>query len=172
MRDAYARATEDVDAALARLRKQVAALLAPGAPRTFRSERIRRRRRTPAILLVDDDPFSRLLGQMLREASPGCMVSVVTTADEAMRAARAEAWTVAVLDLHLGHPKLTGLDVLAELPTTTRVVLVTGVAKSDLAELAKRVEVDAHLEKPFAPETLLRVVAELLAKTADAAEAL
>jgi CheY-like chemotaxis protein len=165
VRDAYTRATEVADAALSRLRKQVAALLAHDAPRTFRSERtLRRSRRTPAILYVDDDPFTRFSGQMLREAFPGCMVSVVTTAEEAMRAARAEAWTIAVLDLHLGHPNLTGLDVLADLPTTTRVVLVTGVAKSELSEIARRVEVDAHLEKPFSPEALFRVVAGLLAQ--------
>lgn len=164
MTTAYARASREADAALARLRTQVAALLAPGAPRTFRSERARRRRRTPAILYVDDDRFAPFAGQMLREAFPACMVSVVTTAEEAMRAARAEAWTVAILDLHLGHPQFTGLDVLAELPTTTRVVLVTGVAKSELSELVRRVEVDAHLEKPFPPEALFRVVAGLLAQ--------
>ena len=166
MRDAYAREGEVADAALARLRTQVATLLSRDAPRTLRSERIPRRffRRTPTVLYVDDDPFTRERAALLREALPDCMVHVASTADDAMRAAREGTWTVAVLDLHLGHPQLTGLDVLAALPTTTRVVLVTGVAKSDLSELARRVEVDAHLVKPFAPDALARVVAGLLAQ--------
>ena len=44
----YDRAVRTVDAALARLRNQVAALRDPAAPRAFRSERIVRLRRSPA----------------------------------------------------------------------------------------------------------------------------
>lgn len=164
MAPAIARAAADADRALERLRAQVDQLLSPTAPRTLRSERFVRSRRVAAILYVDDHALAHLYGDALREALPGCMVSVVTNADEAIAAARSGSWTVAVLDLHLGHPSLTGLDVLAELPTSTRVVLVTGVLPEDLPEVARRAEVDAHLVKPFAPDALARVVAGLLAQ--------
>lgn len=159
-------AIADADRALDHLRAQVDALLAPAAPRAMRSERIaRRRRRAPAVLYVDDDyQTASIYGAALREALPGCTVAVVANADEAIRAARSTAWSVAVLDLHLGHPRLSGLDVLAELPTSTRVVLVTGYLRAELPALAQRAEVDEHLAKPFTADALARVIRRLLAQ--------
>lgn len=165
MAPALARAAADADAALEHLRAQVAALLAPAAPRTLRSERIVRRRRAPAVLYVDDDyQTASIYGAALREALPGCMVAVVSNADDAIRAARSGSWTAAVLDLHLGHPRLTGLDVLRELPTTTRVVLVTGYLRSELPDVARCAEVDEHLAKPFTVDALACVVRRLVAE--------
>lgn len=159
----YDRAVRTVDAALARLRNQVAALRDPAAPRAFRSERIVRLRRSPAVLYIDDDvSHASLFGDALRDALPGCTVTLVSNADDALRAAQGGAWTVAVLDLNLGHPRITGLDVLAALPSSTRVVLVTGYLRSELPEVAQRAEVDAYLTKPFPPGELARVVEGLL----------
>lgn len=158
-----ARAT--ADAALERLETQLARLRDPHIPRALRSERITRRHPCADVLFVEDDPFAAEQGAYLRGHLPGgATVRVTSRAEEALQLATQGTWRVAVLDLHLGHPRITGLDVLAALPTTTRVVLVTGVAKSDLSELARRVEVDAHLVKPFAPDALARVVAGLLAQ--------
>ena len=168
---AVARAT--VDAALDRLDAQIARLRNPNAPRVMRSERITRPHPSADVLLVDDDPFAAEQGAYLRAQFPGgATVRVVSRAADALQLAQHGTWRVAVLDLHLGDPRITGLDVLAALPASTRTVLVTGVAPSELPTIARESRVDAHLTKPFSPAELARVVAELLAKTADAAEAL
>jgi CheY-like chemotaxis protein len=159
----YDEARADLDRALARLRGQVARLLDPAAPRTHRSERTTPRHPRADVLLVDDDPFARELGSMLREQLQGASVRVVQRAEDALDLAQRGTWRVAVLDLHLGHSRITGLDVLAALPASTRVVLVTGVEPRDLPQIAREARVDAHLTKPFTPDVLARVVGPLLA---------
>ena len=164
MRDAYARARSDADAALARLRTQLDALK-NRAPRILRSERTTNPHPRADVLLVDDDPFAREQGAHLRELlGDGATVRVAQCAADALDLAHRGTWRVAVLDLHLGDPRITGLDVLAALPASTRVVLVTGVAPADLPSIAREARVDAHLSKPFPPDALARVVAGLLAR--------
>lgn len=159
----YDEACADLDRALARLRGQVARLLDPAAPRTHRSERTAARHPRADVLLVDDDPFARELGGILREQLHGASVRVAQRADDALSLARRGTWRVAVIDLHLGHAKITGLDVLAALPASTRVVLVTGVEPRDLPQIAREARVDAHLTKPFTPDVLARALEPLLA---------
>lgn len=162
-----ARAT--ADAALERLETQLARLRDPHIPRALRSERITRRHPCADVLFVEDDPFAAEQGAYLRGHLPGgATVRVTSRAEEALQLATQGTWRVAVLDLHLGHPRITGLDVLAALPTTTRVVLVTGVTRSELPEIAREARVDAHFTKPFSPADLARAVAEMLAHTAPA----
>ena len=166
MTGAIARAVADADVALERLQAQVAALLAPARPRSMRSERIlrTRSRRSLDVLYVDDDPHAHAFASALRAALPeGYTVHAVRDADEAVRLARAGAWSVAVLDLHLGHPRVTGLDVRDALPDATRVVFVSGYMRSDLPTISRCADVDEYLTKPFPPDELARVVVRLTA---------
>ena len=156
--DAAARA----DAACERLDQQIAALLDPKRPRALRSERIVRRAPTADVLLVEDDIFAPDMVGLLRDQLPGVTVRLAQRADDALDLATRGVWRVAVLDLHLGHARITGLDVLAALSSETRVVLVTGVAPTELPQIAREARVDAHMTKPFAPDALARVVADLL----------
>ncbi len=164
---AYDRARADLDAALSRLRTQVARLMDPRAPRTMRSERITRRHPRADVLLVEDDPFAGELGAYLRaHLDGGATVRVVQRAEEALQLAGSGTWGVAVLDLHLGHARITGLDVLAALPASTPVVLVTGVTPNELPQIAREARVDAHLTKPFSPDVLARAIDTLRARRA------
>lgn len=165
-RDAVTTAAARVDEALARLDRQIAELRDERAPRAMRSERITRPHPSADVLLVDDEPFALDLGAYLRAHLSGATVRVVRRAEDALSLAGCGTWRVAVLDLHLGHPRVTGLDVLAALPASTRVVLVTGVAPSELPHVAARAHVDAHLLKPFAPDVLVRALEPLLARSA------
>jgi CheY-like chemotaxis protein len=134
----YADALARRRGALAALDEQIAATLAPPPPR---------------LLLVEDDPDS---GEMLLAALRAAFdaagravyLRLVAGAAEACEAARREAWAAAVVDLHLGHPRLSGLDVVAALPRWTPVVIVSGTVPEALPALAGRIRASAHFEKP------------------------
>ena len=90
----------------------------------------------------------------------------MTYCEEAERAAdlakHEGPWDLAILDLYLGHPRLTGLDILELLPRSTRVILITGVTPDQLPSLSRVTRVESYLTKPFSPQQLASRVAELL----------
>lgn len=156
--DRYAAARERRTLALAGLSAQIAATLAPAAPR---------------VLLVEDDPdVGELLAESLRSAFAGCgrplYLRLVADAVDACEAARRESWAAAVVDLPLGHARLSGLDVVAALSSWTPVVLVSGTVPEALPALAGRVRASAHFEKPVDLARLAACVGDLLLAGATA----
>lgn len=149
--DRLASATQKFDAEILRLNAQIERLLIPPV-------------RAPKVLLVDDSPFIEQVAENLAYRLPaGTEVSYSLDADDAVSRIKNEGpWDVAVLDLHLGHPDITGLDLLAMLPRTTRIILVTGVTPDRLPYISKATRVDAYFVKPFTPDDIAKKVMELL----------
>lgn len=152
-RDAVvARVVRDAPAQIASLRSQIRVLTAPPAAR---------------VLVVEDDEDS---GEMLRAgleqafAATGraAEVRVVADAADAIDAASHEAWAVVVIDLHLGHHRLSGLDVIRALSPWTPFILVSGTVPESLPALAQRSRAAAHFEKPYDVERVAACVAALL----------
>ncbi len=112
------------------------------------------------VLVVDDNDLQReVVVDAL--ASEGYEVVAAATGAEALRAARARAPDVLVLDLML--PDTDGATVLAELRSdpaleSVRVILTTGVHSSDVRRLLRA---DAALFKPFGMQELLAAIEAL-----------
>ena len=108
------------------------------------------------VLLVEDEaPLRNVIARNL--TSRGVQVREAATADEAIRAARAEVPELLLLDINL--PDRTGWDVLRDLnqrhvEVPTIVVSAVRVSQSRLDEFHPL----AYLPKPFPIEALLRLV--------------
>lgn len=124
------------------------------------------------ILIVEDDAsFSRILARCLE----GAGYEVVTAADgqEALARASREQFDAVLLDLHLPH--LSGMEVLRglrTLGTTVPVVMMSGHGTIENAVEAIKLGALDFLPKPFAPEELRRLLAEVLARRAVEADQL
>jgi PAS domain S-box-containing protein len=116
------------------------------------------------VLVIDDDADSRdALRLVLHDGGYG--VETADSAGAGLRLFATRAWDVVVLDLQL--PDGSGLDVLRAIRATvatTPVIMVTGHSSMASAVGAVNESAFAYLEKPVAPEGLLRVVARALAR--------
>lgn len=106
-------------------------------------------RRTPAVLVVEDEPRLReLLVDVAAEM--GFAAAGVRSAEEAVRAFEAAPAEVVLLDLNL--PGAGGMDLFEQLHgrwPATRVVVVTGFGDLAAAQRAIRLGVVEFLTKPF-----------------------
>ena len=110
------------------------------------------------IVFVDDEPLlCRALTLTLKQL--GRAVLTFTDPREAVaHLATSERPAVVICDYRM--PGLTGLEVLALLPTGIPFILISGdLAVGESAQLAR---VTAFISKPFKPETLLAAVEPLL----------
>jgi len=126
------------------------------------------------ILLVDDDPD-------LREAMVAILESqdyrVLTAADglECLERLKEDTPDLIILDLLM--PRLDGFGVVKELKTNPRYakysqipILILTAVREDASrrryelETGLEMDVDDYIEKPVAPEELLRRVEKLLAR--------
>jgi CheY-like chemotaxis protein len=109
------------------------------------------------VLVVDDNDLQRATVADVLE-SEGYDVTVAASGADAVRAARARAPDVLVLDLML--PDTDGATVLAEIRNDpalarVRVVVTTGIHSPDLRRLLRA---DAALFKPFGARELVAAV--------------
>jgi DNA-binding response OmpR family regulator len=114
------------------------------------------------VLVVDDNDLQRAVVADALQGE-GFLVTVAASGAEALRAARARAPDLLVLDLML--PDVDGATVLAELRSQpalagVRVVVTTGVHSPDVRRL---LGADAALFKPFGMRELLAAVQRSLA---------
>lgn len=106
------------------------------------------------ILLVEDDPLGREVGEtMLREHA----ASVVSAGDglSALLLARTSDFDVALVDWDL--PGMSGLELARVLAASTRrpyLIAVTGRAMAEDVERGRAAGFDAHLAKPLQPAAL------------------
>jgi CheY-like chemotaxis protein/anti-sigma regulatory factor (Ser/Thr protein kinase) len=114
------------------------------------------------ILLVDDDKVTRhVLQRLLTDA--GFVTSVAEDGAEGLKALRAEPFDLLLLDVWM--PRMTGLDVLAELrneKTRPRVVVMTSDDTPQTLLAAVRDHAYLCLHKPITPPKLLETVRDVL----------
>ncbi len=118
----------------------------------------------PAILVVDDLEELRLLIR-LTLAPLGTVTSVANAADALAEVLRAPPDLI-VLDVRLGQGA-DGLDVCRQLksaPVTAliRIVLLSACGQQSDVEAGMAAGADRYVVKPFSPDHLYAVVAELL----------
>jgi DNA-binding response OmpR family regulator len=121
------------------------------------------------VLLVDDDRALRhVLATLLKEA--GHFVESAGDGPEAVALLGNDTFDIVLLDL--GLPSMSGLEVLARaraLPTPPLVVVMTADDTSETLLEAVRRQAYRYLRKPFAPNAIVAVVDEAIAKASAAA---
>jgi DNA-binding response OmpR family regulator len=121
------------------------------------------------VLLVDDDRALRhVLATLLKEA--GHFVESAGDGPEAVALLANDTFDIVLLDL--GLPSMSGLEVLARaraLPTPPLVVVMTADDTSETLLEAVRRQAYRYLRKPFAPNAIVAVVDEAIAKASAAA---
>ena len=118
--------------------------------------------RRPTVLICEDEPHLRELVRASLGADYRFVeASSVGEADEAIRVAPPD---VVLLDLML--PGGSGLDVLRSLrrgPVYVPVIVVSAWTTPDYREAAEEAGADAFVAKPFVPQDLAALVAQLVA---------
>jgi signal transduction histidine kinase len=116
------------------------------------------------VLAVDDDQDAReLLATSLRQA--GASVTTAASVPEAMAFADANPPHVVVTDIAMPHA--SGYDLVREIRANERlasmpVVAVTAYSRAEDRAKAISLGFDAHVGKPFSPQSLVAVVAGLV----------
>lgn len=115
------------------------------------------------ILLLDDEP---IVGRRLKPAlaKMGCNVEVFENPREAVSRVDQKEFDIVVTDIRMDE--LDGLQVLDHVQKTsprTKVIMITGYAKMDLAREAMSKGVFDFIAKPFRPEDLRRIIARAAA---------
>jgi two-component system, cell cycle response regulator DivK len=128
------------------------------------------RARDPDLLLVVDDypPARELYVRLFRSA--GYRVEEAASGEEAIEKSLRLRPNLILMDLIL--PGMDGLQVIRHLKADERTkarptVVITGAPRDDRARGAHEAGCDAYLVKPVLPEALLRVVRDLLERTAS-----
>jgi DNA-binding response OmpR family regulator len=111
------------------------------------------------ILIVDDEPG---IGKVLRiEFSlSGFDVSTTTSGAEAIKLIRAQEPDVVLLDILM--PDVTGMDVLNEVRTFSRVPVIAFTGHAEMGRAALEIGADDYVTKPFNHELLLEKVNSVL----------
>jgi CheY-like chemotaxis protein len=115
------------------------------------------------ILVADDEPNIRLLVSSM--LSQDYIVIAASDGEEAIALARRQKPDLILMDIMM--PKMDGYaacSVLKADPATRAipVVMLTGVAHKLNKRLAKEVDADGYITKPFGREELLNTIAKLL----------
>ncbi len=116
------------------------------------------------ILVADDEADIRVLIRFILQ-SRGYEVIDATTGDEAIAAMRREHPDLALLDVMM--PGLSGIEVAEEAALDSNTadipfVFLSASAASDDIQKGLRVGAKAYLAKPFSPNKLAEVIAQVL----------
>jgi DNA-binding NtrC family response regulator len=116
-----------------------------------------------SVLVVDDEPVvCHSVRRILAKKS--CAVDEAFDVDTVLQKMRLNAYDLVILDLKM--PKRSGLEVLESIRQqypTVPVVMISGYASIKDAIAATRLGASDFIPKPFTPEELLKVTAEVLA---------
>lgn len=122
------------------------------------------------ILLADDDVLLRAaIVHQLKALRPDWTVATATDGHAALLALKVTPFDVLVTDLMM--PRFDGIELLMALRSTriaTKIVAMTGgvsFSGNGPTEVARRLGAHDVLEKPFEPETLVRVIETLVGTT-------
>ena len=116
------------------------------------------------ILVVDDDPQTRVWLRSLLEAS-GYQVEEADNAYAALAYLERAKPALVVLDIFL--PKVDGLDIIMHIRSSAKPAKILGISMNqipgyDVCRTAKVLGADEALAKPFSAETFLNHVEALL----------
>ena len=118
---------------------------------------------TRRILLVDDDASVAMILKEGLEMLPGCVVSVATSGEEALRMLGEQPFDLLITDYKM--PEMDGLALTSrvrdEYPSIA-VVMITAYADDLLFEQAARLSIQAVLDKPVRMEEIRRAVLRVL----------
>ena len=111
------------------------------------------------VLLLDDEP---IVGRRLKPAlnKIGCYVEVFENPKEAMDRIDQKEFDIVVTDIRM--EELDGIQVLAHVQEKwprTKVILITGYAKMEIAREAMGKGVFDFIAKPFRPDDLRQIIA-------------
>lgn len=119
------------------------------------------------VLIVEDEPNVRLVFRTALE-SEGCRVSTASDGEAALARLGEERFDLVLLDLQL--PGMGGMEVLGRLRGERNHVPVVIISAHDqspnVVEAMKLGAID-FLSKPLTPDSLRRVVADVLARVAE-----
>jgi signal transduction histidine kinase/ActR/RegA family two-component response regulator len=132
--------------------------------------------RPPRVLLVDDHPMNRELGQALLVLA-GCEVATADDGIQAVDAARAGGFDLILMDVHMpGMDGLAAARAIRALPGPAAAVPIIALSADVLPEQIARCRqagMDDHVGKPIHRDELMAAVARALEPREDAsAEAL
>lgn len=116
------------------------------------------------ILIVDDElPIRQFLRKLLEQA--GYAVIDAANGEEAIRAASDGFIDLLITDLIM--PEIEGIELIHYFRKSlndVKVIAISGVGSGQYLNMARVLGADAVLPKPFAPEELLTVVANLITR--------
>ncbi len=118
--------------------------------------------RTSGILLIDDDKWIRDSLAMYFEGE-GCTISVCETAEEGLKAFEDMRYGTIIADYLL--PGMDGMEFFRRISTSRRrvaKVLITAYGNDTILSEAKRIGIDAVIEKPFTVEILKLTLSRLI----------
>jgi two-component system, OmpR family, response regulator len=119
------------------------------------------------ILVADDDHTTRFaISSMLRKA--GYAVTTVKDGAEALRNIQKKSFDLAFLDVRM--PKLTGLEVLAQVragQSRTKIIVMTSDGTPETVLHAIREQAYEYLSKPFPPKEAVEMAAQALEEHAS-----
>jgi DNA-binding NtrC family response regulator len=111
------------------------------------------------VLLLDDEP---IVGRRLKPALDkiGCQVEVFENPREAVARIDEKEFDIVVTDIRMeGMDGIQVLEHVREKWPRTKVILITGYAKMDLAREAMGKGVFDFIAKPFRPDDLRQIIA-------------
>jgi DNA-binding NtrC family response regulator len=111
------------------------------------------------VLLLDDEP---IVGRRLKPALDkiGCHVEVFEDPREAVARIDQKEFDIVVTDIRMeGMNGLQVLEHVQEKWPRTKVIMITGYAKMDLAREAMEKGIFDFIAKPFRPDDLRRIIA-------------
>ena len=117
-----------------------------------------------SVLVIDDDPdILEYLQDFL--GAEGFEVTTMSDPTAAVERVRDEVYHLVVLDLMM--PKLSGLDLLAQIRAVDddiAIIILTGHPSLDTATASIQHDVSAYIHKPFTPAEFRDVIARIAKK--------
>jgi DNA-binding NtrC family response regulator len=113
------------------------------------------------VLIVDDEPDHRTTTKAILERD-GLTVDCAADLTEALAALAAATYEVAIVDLRLpGGSGLAAMDAMRQVQANLQIVILTAYPSLNTCREALNRGAAAYVEKPFAPDALRALVAEL-----------
>ncbi len=116
------------------------------------------------ILLVDDDPDQRSLGESIL-SSLNFKVATVANGEEAVAFLRGTAVDLILLDMIM-EPEMDGLDTykqILEIRPEQKVIIVSGYSETDRIKKAIHLGVNSYIKKPYGLEDFVETIHKVLA---------
>jgi len=115
------------------------------------------------VLLVDDDPSQRALGESIL-SSLGYSIETVGSGEKAVAFLEEQAVDVVLLDMIM-EPGMDGLDTyrqILKIRPDQKVIIVSGYSENDKINEAMELGVRGYIKKPYGLEEIVGIIHQLL----------